>query len=105
MKKAVEPYLPREIIRRKKRGFGAPVGAWLKKDLETLVQDTLNERQIRHRGFFDPKVVEQLITAHGSNQADYTDHLLSLINFELWRRIFIDGRDWKHNSISHAALS
>src|SRR5439155_5739391 len=28
LKKAVAPWLPREVIKRKKRGFGAPVGGW-----------------------------------------------------------------------------
>ena len=96
LKKAVEPWLPPEIIHRRKRGFGAPVGSWLRKDLEALVRDTLSESQINKRGFFDPKTVQGIIAAHHSERADYTDHLLTLINFELWSRIFIDGNDWKH---------
>jgi asparagine synthase (glutamine-hydrolysing) len=96
LKKAVEPWLPAEIIYRKKRGFGAPVGSWLRKDLEVLVQDTLSESQINKRGFFNPQAVQRIIAAHHARQADYTDHLLTLINFELWCRIFIDGNDWKH---------
>jgi asparagine synthase (glutamine-hydrolysing) len=96
LKKAVEPLLPAEIIYRKKRGFGAPVGSWLRKDLEVLVQDTLSETQINKRGFFDPQAVHGIIAAHHAKRADYTDHLLTLINFELWCRIFIDGNDWRH---------
>ncbi|HEX7959559.1 MAG TPA: asparagine synthase (glutamine-hydrolyzing) [Terriglobales bacterium] len=96
LKKAVEPWLPAEIIYRKKRGFGAPVGSWLRKDLEVLVQDTLSESQINKRGFFNPQAIQRIIAAHHARQADYTDHLLTLINFELWCRIFIDGNDWKH---------
>ena len=30
LKKAVEPWLPREIIYRKKKGFGLPIGQWFK---------------------------------------------------------------------------
>src|SRR5439155_23175592 len=41
-KKAVAPWLPPEILRRKKRGFGAPVGSWLRKDLRSLVQELLS---------------------------------------------------------------
>jgi asparagine synthase (glutamine-hydrolysing) len=96
LKKAVEPWLPAEIIYRKKRGFGAPVGSWLRKDLEVLVQDTLSESQINKRGFFDSQAVHRIIADHHAKRADYTDHLLTLINFELWCRIFIDGNDWKH---------
>lgn len=103
LKQVVEPLLPKEIIHRKKRGFGAPVGSWLRKDLETLVQDTLSERQVKQRGFFDAKVVNEVIAAHNTNQADHTDHLLSLINFELWCRIFVDGQDWKYTAPAQPA--
>ena len=95
LKKAVEPWLPPEIIYRKKRGFGAPVGSWLRKDLEILVRDTLSESQINKRGLFDAQAVHGIIAAHHAKRADYTDHLLALINFELWCRIFIDGNDWR----------
>jgi asparagine synthase (glutamine-hydrolysing) len=95
LKKAVEPWLPPEILNRKKRGFGAPVGAWLRKDLDFLVRETLSEDQIRKRGLFNPAAIRQIIVAHREQRSDHTDHLLALINFELWSRIFLDGLDWQ----------
>jgi asparagine synthase (glutamine-hydrolysing) len=95
LKKAVQPWLPAEILRRKKRGFGAPVGSWLRKDLRFLVQETLSPDQVRKRGIFDPAAVQSIITAHDSQRRDHTDHLLSLINLELWSRIFLDHSDWR----------
>ena len=95
LKKALEPWLPREILHRKKRGFGAPMGAWLRRDLETLLTDTLNEGQVRRRGFFDPAIVNEIIAAHRAQTSDHTDHLLALINLELWCRIYLDGNDWR----------
>ena len=47
MKKVVAPWLPREILSRKKRGFGAPMGAWLRKDLHATVSDLLSEEGAR----------------------------------------------------------
>jgi asparagine synthase (glutamine-hydrolysing) len=103
LKKVIGPWVPREILHRKKRGFGAPMGAWLRKDLDVLVRDTLSETQIRKRGFFDPAVVQEIIKAHGAQSSDHTDHLLGLINFELWCRIFLDGNDWRLSSECLAA--
>jgi asparagine synthase (glutamine-hydrolysing) len=102
LKKVVEPWLPREIIRRKKRGFGAPVGAWLRNDLLTLVQETLSEKQVRKRGIFQWSVVQELIAQHQAQRSDHTDHLLALINFELWCRIFLDGNEWRHRPETQA---
>jgi asparagine synthase (glutamine-hydrolysing) len=90
LKKAVQPWLPAEILNRKKRGFGAPMGAWLRRDLKLLVQETLSERQVKKRGLFQWPVVKQLIQRHDSKEGDYTDHLLALINLELWFRQFMD---------------
>ena len=38
MKRALDGLLPREILDRKKRGFGAPMGAWLKAELRRLLR-------------------------------------------------------------------
>ena len=95
LKKVVQPWLPAAIIQRKKRGFGAPVGSWLRKDLDFLVQETLSESQIRQRGIFEPAAIQDIIAAHRSQRGDHTDHLLALINLELWSRIFLDGVDWR----------
>jgi asparagine synthase (glutamine-hydrolysing) len=95
LKKAVQPWLPAEIMHRKKRGFGAPVGSWLRRDLEPLMQETLSETQIRKRGFFDWPTLQEVIASHHAQRTDHTDHLLALINLELWCRIFLDGNDWQ----------
>ena len=90
LKKAVKPWLPAEILNRKKRGFGAPVGSWLRRDLKLLVHETLSEQQVKKRGLFQWPAVEQLIQRHDSQEEDYTDHLMALINLELWFRQFMD---------------
>jgi asparagine synthase (glutamine-hydrolysing) len=95
LKKAVAPWLPAEILNRKKRGFGAPVGAWLRNDLGNLVQETLSPEQVRRRGFFDPAVVQEILASHRAENCDQTDSLLALICFEVWSRIFLDGNDWQ----------
>lgn len=95
LKKALRSWLPRDILHRKKRGFGAPMGSWLRRRLDPLVQDVLSEDQVRKRGFFDWTVVHEILTSHRAQTRDYTDHLLALISLELWCRIFLDGEDWR----------
>lgn len=90
LKKALRPILPPKILNRKKRGFGAPVGAWLRRDLRGLSQDILSERNINQRGYLQWPAVAQTLNEHLSGQTDHTDRLLALINFELWCRIYLD---------------
>ena len=92
MKKAVAPWLPREILDRKKRGFGAPMGAWLRKDIQPIVSELLSEEQIRNRGLFRWPAIRQLIADHAAQRRDYTDQLFALVMLELWCQAFLDTR-------------
>jgi asparagine synthase (glutamine-hydrolysing) len=91
MKAAVADLLPRDILERKKRGFGAPMGAWLKGELAPLTRELLSPRAVAARHLFDPAEVSALIAAHEANRVDGTDRLLALLNLEVWCRIFLDG--------------
>lgn len=91
MKRALEGVLPESILRREKRGFGAPIGAWFKQELAPLVADLLSPETVRRRGLLDPDAVARTIAEHGEQRADRTDHLLALVNLEIWARLYLDG--------------
>jgi asparagine synthase (glutamine-hydrolysing) len=92
MKKAVSGLLPRDILERKKRGFGTPMGAWLKQDLAPLVRGLLSESVVKRRDLFRYPEVRDLIALHEANRIDGTDRLLALLNLEIWSRLYLDGR-------------
>jgi asparagine synthase (glutamine-hydrolysing) len=97
LKKAVTPWLPREVLNRKKRGFGAPMGAWLRKDVKPLVAELLSESAVKRRGLFRWEAVRLLVLDHDAERRDHTDHLFALISLELWCRIYLDriDGDWQ----------
>jgi asparagine synthase (glutamine-hydrolysing) len=90
LRKAMEPYLPREVLYRKKAGFGAPLRHWLRNDLRPLVEDVLSERSLRERGVFDPAAVHALVRQNAERRLDATYTIFSMICFELWCRMFLD---------------
>jgi asparagine synthase (glutamine-hydrolysing) len=92
MKKAMSGVLPREILERKKRGFGTPMGAWLKQDLAPLMRGLLSESVVNGRGLFHFQAIKELIGSHESNRIDGTDRLLALLNLEIWSRLYLDRR-------------
>jgi asparagine synthase (glutamine-hydrolysing) len=92
LKAAVADLLPREILDRKKRGFGAPMGAWLRDELAAVTRELLSPRAVAARDLFDPAEVSALIAAHEASRVDGTDRLLALLNLEVWCRIFLDGQ-------------
>ena len=68
------------------------MGAWLRAELAPMLRDVLSREAIVRRGLFDPDAVMRTIQEHEQQRADRTDHLLSLINLEIWCRMYLDGR-------------
>ena len=92
MKEAVSSLLPGDILDREKRGFGTPMGAWLKGSLAPLVRNLLSQPAVEARQLFHYPAVADLIALHEASRIDGTDRLLSLMNLEIWSRLYIDGR-------------
>ncbi|ARU56169.1 asparagine synthase [Oleiphilus messinensis] len=92
LKESLTELLPREILYRKKRGFGAPMGAWIKRELLPLMKGLLSVEQVESRGVFNGQVVQGLINDHLSNKSDNTDILIGLLNFEIWSKMMLDGQ-------------
>jgi len=92
LKVAFKGILPDDILFRQKRGFGAPMGAWLKGALSPLLRSVLSQKSVEQRGVFDWHEIDQTIALHEANKEDHTDHLLALMNFELWSRMYLDGQ-------------
>jgi asparagine synthase (glutamine-hydrolysing) len=89
LKKASEPFLPHEVIYRKKMGFGVPIDHWFRHELKEMTFDTLLSSRALQRGYFRREYVESLLTRH---QAGENWHYLiwNLLMLELWHLMFID---------------
>lgn len=93
LKRALTGIVPDDILYRRKRGFGAPVGAWFKHELRALRGELLARATIEHRGLVEWPAVERILQAHDGNREDYTDVILVLMNLEIWCRLFLDRHD------------
>ena len=89
-KEAMRGTLPRDVVYRPKSGFGAPLRRWLRRELRTRVEDTLDPTILRRRGFFDPRAVRALIDDDRQGRIDGSYTIFALMCFELWCRRFID---------------
>jgi asparagine synthase (glutamine-hydrolysing) len=90
-KRSFESVLPHEIVWRRKAGFGAPIRAWLVRDLREMVDDLLSPATIRRRGLFEPAEVQRLIGANLAGREDNALRIWALLTLELWFRRFLDG--------------
>lgn len=90
-KAAMAPYLPSEILYRRKMGFGCPIDRWLRRELKELAHDTLLGPQARERGLFRPNYVRTLLDEHCAGQRNHHNRLWALLMLELWFGTWIDG--------------
>jgi len=93
LKKAFEPLLPREVLYRKKMGFGVPINRWLRTDLKQAAHDILLDGRSTGRGYFKREAVEQLLNEHVAMRADHSYRIWALLWLELWHRMFVDKSD------------
>ena len=90
-KKAMEPYLPREVIYRPKSGFGAPLRRWLRHELREIVEEVLSADALKRNGLFDPVAVHRLLAMDRKGGIDGTYTIFSIVCMQLWIRIFTEN--------------
>jgi asparagine synthase (glutamine-hydrolysing) len=90
LRRVLEQRVPRSIVDRKKNGFDAPVGEWLRGPLASMTHELLLDGRLRQRGIFQQTEVTRLWEEHRSGQGDHRHRLWQLIMLELWFRAFID---------------
>jgi asparagine synthase (glutamine-hydrolysing) len=91
LKRAAERLLPREVVWRRKAGFGAPLRSWLRGPLLEMTRDLLSEDRIRRRGHFRPEAVQRIVRENLLGREDYNLQVFQLLTLELWQQIFLDG--------------
>ncbi len=88
LKFALKGVVPDFVLARSKRGFGGPMGTWLKQDLRPLVSQLLDPGRLRQSGLFDPACVSRILAAHDAGWEDYTEAIMAMLVFEIWRERF-----------------
>jgi asparagine synthase (glutamine-hydrolysing) len=88
LKSALKGVVPDFVLTRSKRGFGGPMGAWLKTDLRPLVSQLLDPGRLKQGGLLNPDSVRRILVAHDAGTEDYTEAIMALLVFEIWREQF-----------------
>jgi asparagine synthase (glutamine-hydrolysing) len=85
LRQAARPWLPDDVIDRRKQGFGVPVGDWLRGPLAGLADDLLLDGRTRDRGLLDTGALAATLREHRAG-ADRAAVLWSALVLELWCR-------------------
>jgi len=91
LRKAMSDLLPQEIIENRKQGFSAPDQSWYMQQLVRYIKSTILSEQSLDRGYFQREFIERILSEHINGEANHRLLIWSLLSFEFWNRIFIDG--------------
>jgi asparagine synthase (glutamine-hydrolysing) len=86
LKKAMEPYLPADILYRPKMGFRVPLAEWFRGPLQQQVRSALLSDVIKDSGLFRMDTITRWLDQHQSGQRDHSTALWTLLMFENFLR-------------------
>jgi asparagine synthase (glutamine-hydrolysing) len=84
LKKIVYDYLPEKMMNRPKMGFAIPIATWLQHDLRELVEEYLQEKEIKEQGIFNWNSVHQLKIDFFGGKKELDMKLWYLLTFQMW---------------------
>ncbi len=93
-KHATRNLLPEAILKKKKHGFGLPIGLWLKQHagMRGLAQDVLLSPRAYQRGYFRRDFVEKLFALMDADDTPfYGDLLWEFLMLEMWHRRHVEA--------------
>ncbi|MDR2431705.1 MAG: asparagine synthase (glutamine-hydrolyzing) [Candidatus Margulisbacteria bacterium] len=85
LKKIAAKYLPREIIYRKKQGFGVPLNSWFRNELKQYTEELFSNSLLAASGYFQKNSLLDLLSAH-QRGVNHGRRLFTLAVLENWLR-------------------
>ena len=86
LKKAFADYLPENVRRHQKQGFGIPVGAWFRGPLYEWSKELLVSKDSPLDQWFDNKVMASLLEEHRAGRVDHGKRIYALTMLALWMK-------------------
>jgi asparagine synthase (glutamine-hydrolysing) len=86
LKRAAESWLPREIVYRPKASFSAPLRAWVRNDLQEIINDVLVKGELAGSGMIRGGALRRLIADEQAGREDRAKQIWQLLTLELWYR-------------------
>lgn len=93
LRQVMAPRLNPAIVWRTKKGFGIPLGWWLKGPLYDWAAAVLSPDKLRSDGIFNPAYVTQLLGEHTRGRADHRKKLWTILAWQLWYDHWIAHRE------------
>jgi asparagine synthase (glutamine-hydrolysing) len=86
LRRAYRGRIPDSILNGPKRGFGVPLGAWFRGNLQDYSRELLLDRTTLDRGYLNEAAIRSILDAHAAGQGDRSHQVWALVMLESWHR-------------------
>jgi asparagine synthase (glutamine-hydrolysing) len=84
LKKAFADYLPENVRKHRKQGFGIPLSAWFRGPLYEWSKELLTSGGNSLSQWFEPKVITSMLEEHHAGRVDHGKRIYALSMLALW---------------------
>ncbi len=92
LRKVLRRYVPEDYANGAKQGFSAPDASWFKGESIDYIKDVLFDKRARIYDYIQPETAKSLLQEHFSGAQNRRLLIWSLLCFEWWCKIFLDGQ-------------
>jgi len=90
LRKMGERYLSRELLYRKKQGFGFPLAHWFRNELRPLMENVASTSRLVDIGLFRREEMQRIVAEHVEGKIDHNYRIWMFFNLDLWYRRFFE---------------
>jgi asparagine synthase (glutamine-hydrolysing) len=101
LRRAMEGLLPPELLAKKKQGFSPPDQSWYRGPTMDYIRMMLLDSRTLDRGWFQEPYIQKVLDEHTAGRVNHRLLIWSLLCFEWWNRLFVDGEDATRHGAWH----
>ncbi|MAG36423.1 MAG: asparagine synthase (glutamine-hydrolyzing) [Dehalococcoidia bacterium] len=91
LRAAMRGLIPDATLDLPKQGFVPPEETWYRTSILPYIRETILNSRALSRGYFEPAAVRRVVDEHIARKRNHKLLLWSLMCFEWWNRLFVDG--------------
>jgi asparagine synthase (glutamine-hydrolysing) len=92
LKEAFKDYFPKDFLNKSKKGFGVPVGDWLRSELRVELLSYIEKSFIEKQNIFQFNTISNLVIKHLEGKVDNTFRVWTFYCFQKWYKgIYINS--------------
>jgi asparagine synthase (glutamine-hydrolysing) len=84
LRQVLDRYVPAPLVDRGKKGFGVPVGTWIRGPLRDWAEGLIDASSLKNDGIFNPDPILKAWHEHVTGVSEHTSFMWEILMFQAW---------------------